>query len=150
MSFRTCYKYILTALSSVLIFTAVKAQEINKKDLINKNWRILAMKCPEALANSSDPDQYVHYWGTLQLTPSQGEATNYGTYVKVTRDASDNPVEKGTYSLVTDENGGTQLILKPRKGDEVTYHIDFLSENYLTLVNLSENAKCKVSYAIAP
>jgi hypothetical protein len=146
-------RLLLTALVFILVLPAGIAQTIgNRADLVNKTWRIMAMKCPDALSNAGDPDQYVHYYGTLTLTPAAGNAqsVNYGTYVRVNRDASDNPVEKGTYSLVTDEMNGTKLVLKPKKGNEMTYRVETVLPNHLTLINLGEDVKCKFTYAIVP
>lgn len=144
-------KFLFTALVFIMILPTGNAQTIgNRNDILNKTWRIMAMRCPDAFTNSNDPDQYVHYYGTLTLTPTNVQTANYGTYVRITRDQSDNPVEKGTYSLITDETSGTRLVLKPKRGDEVTYRVELVYANHLTLINLGEDAKCKVTYAIAP
>lgn len=143
--------FLLTAIVFIMLTPTSKAQTIgNKNDLLNKTWRIMAMKCPEELSNANDPDQYVHYYGTLRLTPTNVQTANYGTYVRITRDRSDNPVEKGTYSLITDEFGGTRLILKSKGNEDVTYRVELVYPNHLTLVNMGDNAKCKFTYAIAP
>lgn len=121
----------------------------NRADLVNKTWRIVGMKCPASM-NTDDSDQFVHYYGSLTLTPDNYNSINYGTFVQINRDMSDNPIQKGTYSLVTDEMNGTRLVLKPKRGNEVTYRVELVYANHLTLINLGDDAKCKVSYAIAP
>jgi|SRR6185437_7086357 len=121
----------------------------NRTDLVNKTWRIVGMKCPDQTA-TADNDDYVHYYGTLHLTPEIYSDINHGKYMKVYRDQRDNPKEEGTYSIITDDQNETKLILKPRKGNKVEYRVALVYPNHLTLVQLDEAEKCRVSYAIAP
>jgi hypothetical protein len=142
-------------LIAVFLFAAAPAlfaQTIgNRADIINKKWRILAMKCNDAMSTGNDEDQFVHYYATLTLTPSNYQNINYGTFIKVHHDASDNPIERGNYSLVSDDMNGTRLILQSRRGETTTtYRVEMVYPHHLTLINLSDDEKCKVSYAIAP
>lgn len=144
-----------TLLIAVFILAAAPAlfaQTIgNRADIVNRKWRIIAMKCPDAMNTDGNEDQFIHYYGTLTLTPSNYQNINYGTFIKVHNDASDNPIERGNYSLVSDDMNGTRLILKSRKGETTTtYRVELVYPNHLTLINLGDDEKCKVTYAIAP
>ncbi|MBS1690095.1 MAG: hypothetical protein JSS96_15300 [Bacteroidetes bacterium] len=143
---------LLIAVFMLAAAPALFAQTIgNRADIVNKKWRIIAMKCPDAMNTDANQDQFVHYYGTLTLTPSNYQNINYGTFVKVHHDASDNPIERGNYSLVADDMNGTRLILKSRKGETTTtYRVELVYPNHLTLINLGDDEKCKVTYAIAP
>ncbi len=130
----------------------MKAQSMGTRaDMVNKTWRIVAIKCPDEYRNTSEEDQFVKYYQSLKLTPSPGYGgNNYGTYVRIHRDVRDNPRESGTYQFNAAQDGATLLTLKPRKGNATEYRIEFLHPNYLTLVNTSQSEKCKISYAVAP
>ncbi|MBA3828705.1 MAG: hypothetical protein H0X33_07195 [Taibaiella sp.] len=140
---------LLTTLMILLSVPAIKAQTNgNRHDLVNKKWRIVAMRCPTEM-NTNDEDQFVHHYGSLSLKPANASNINYGTYIRVNRDQSDNPVQHGTYALMTDDMNGTRLVLTPHNGDAIAYRVELVYENHLTLINLGD-ARCKVIYAIAP
>ena len=145
-------KYLIAASLCLLAIPALKAQTMgNKALLVNKTWRIVAMKCPEALNNAANPDEFVHYYYTLSLKPSNAQNMNYGDYVKISRDVSDNPVERGTYAVTSDEVNGVRIIFKPNNSKTTKeYRVETILANYLTLINLTDNDKCKIAYAICP
>ncbi len=142
------YKHLLIIL---LLAMPVVMHAQGRADIVNRTWRIVAMKCPDQYGNVNEEDQFVKYYSSLRLTPSGSYAgNNYGTYVRVNRDARDNPRETGNYQFNVAQDGTTLLTLRPRKGKPVEYRIEFSHPNYLTLVNTAQNEKCKVSYAVAP
>ena len=121
---------------------------INRHELLDKTWYFVAMKCPDKIGSES---HYIHYFSTLKLTVSNGNNINYGTYEKTYRDVRDNPNEKGSYSLTTDETGNVVLTLKKRKtGTTSKYMIPMVETNHLTLIRTDEGDKCNITYAIAP
>lgn len=130
----------------------VSAQSMGSRaDIVNKTWRIMAIKCPDQYRNADEEDQYIKYYQSLRLTPAQSYGgNNYGTYVRIHHDSRDNPRETGTYQFNAAQDGSTILTLTPRKGNPIEYRIEFAHPNYLTLINMSQAEKCKISYAIAP
>lgn len=123
-------------------------QPINRYELLDKTWYFVAMKCPDKVGAES---HYIHYISTLQLTASNNNNINYGTYVKFNRDMSDNPNEKGTYSLNTDEVGNLVLTLRmSRSGAKATYMVPMVETNHLTLIRTDGGDKCNITYAVAP
>jgi hypothetical protein len=145
-----CTSFLVVLLLALPVI--MKAQPMGTRaDMVNKTWRIMAIKCPEQYTTANEDDQFIKYYQSLKLTPSPGYGgNNYGTYVRIHRDARDNPREAGTYQFNAAQDGATLLTLKPRKGQQVEYRIAFSNPNYLTLVNTNQNEKCKVSYAVAP
>ncbi len=116
--------------------------------MLDKTWNFVGIKCPDKIGSET---HRIHYLATLKLTVSNGNNINYGTYVKVNRDMSDNPRETGTYSMTSDENGNVVLTLKKNKtGTTAKYIISMVETNHLTLIRTDEGDKCNVSYAIAP
>lgn len=121
---------------------------INRYEMLDKTWCFVAMKCPDKIGSET---HQIHYFATLRLTVTNGNNINYGTYVRVNRDMSDNPKETGTYSMTSDENGNVILTLKKHKtGTKATYLISMVETNHLTLIRTDEGDKCNISYAIAP
>lgn len=121
---------------------------INRYEMLDKTWNFVAMKCPDKIGSET---HQIHYFATLKLTVSNGNNINYGTYVRVNRDMSDNPREHGTYSMTSDENGNVMLTLKRSKnGATSKYIISMVETNHLTLIRTDEGDKCNISYAIAP
>ena len=145
-------KYVIFAFLFLLALPAIKAQTMGDKAwLVNKTWRFVAMKCPGALNNANNPDEFVKYYYTLSLKPSNAQNINYGEYVKVRRDVSDNPVERGMYAITSDEVNGVRIIFKPNKSKlTMEYRVETVLANYLTLINLTDNDKCKIGYAVCP
>jgi hypothetical protein len=128
--------------------SALFAQSINRADLLDKIWYIVAMKCTDN-PNVAE-DQYIQYYGTIKLWASNANLINYGKYEKVYRDKRDNPIEFGTYSLTTDETNSLILTLKKhRTGESVQYKVAMVEANHLTLIRLDEGDKCKITYAIS-
>ena len=126
------------------------AQSINRSDLLDKTWYFVAMKCPDKVSNTND-GHYIHYFSTLKMVASNGNNINYGTYEKTYMDVRDNPHEKGTYSITTDEVGNVVLTLKKAKtGTTAKYTVPMVEANHLTLIRADEGDKCNISYAIAP
>lgn len=126
------------------------AQSINRADLLDKTWYFVAMKCPEKVSANND-GHYIHYTSTLKLTATNGNNINYGTYEKIYTDSRDNPREKGTYSMTTDEVGNIILTLKKSKtGTTAKYVVPMVETNHLTLIRVDDGEKCNTSYAIAP
>jgi len=145
-------KYLIAASLCLLATPALKAQTMGDKAmLVNKTWRFVAMKCPQAMNNAANPDEFVHYYYTLTLKPANSQNMNYGEYVKLNRDLSDNPVERGTYSITSDDVNGVRIVFKPNKSKTTKeYRVETVLANYLTLINLSDNDKCKIAYAVCP
>jgi hypothetical protein len=123
-------------------------QPIMRHELLEKTWYFVAMKCPDKIGAET---HQIRYFMTLQLTVTNANNINYGTYVKVTRDQSDNPRETGTYSLTSDEVGNVVLTLKKKKSNTTaTYVVPLVEANHLTLIRTDGEDKCNISYAIAP
>lgn len=121
---------------------------INRYELLDKTWHFVGMKCPDKIG---DETYHIKHFATLKLSVSNINNINYGTYVWVNRDASDNPKETGTYSLTTDENGNVVLTLKRKKtGATAKYIVPMVESSHLTLIRTDEGDKCNVSYAVAP
>jgi hypothetical protein len=121
---------------------------INRYELLDKTWYFVAMKCPDKIGSET---HQIHYFATLRLAYSNPNNINYGTYVKFNRDMSDNPQEKGTYSLTSDETGNVVLTLRRSKsGATAKYIVPMVESNHLTLIRTDEGDKCNISYAIAP
>lgn len=121
---------------------------INRYELLDKTWYFVAMKCPDKIGSQT---HHIHYFMTLKLTVTNANNINYGTYEKYNRDMSDNPMEKGTYSLTNDEVGNVILTLKRTKtGTSSRYIVPMVEANHLTLIRTDEGDKCNISYAIAP
>ncbi len=135
----------------LLVFPAgLFAQNINRTDLLDKTWYFVAMKCPDKVAANND-GHYIHFFSTLKMVPSNYNNINYGTYEKTYVDVRDNPNEKGTYSITTDEVGNVVLTLKKaRTGATAKYTVPMVEANHLTLIRVDEGDKCNISYAIAP
>ena len=140
-----------------LLFVSVGAfaqynhsQTINRKELLDKTWHFVAMKCPEKVSSDND-GHYIHYLSTLKMVASNVNNMNYGTYEKTYMDVRDNPNERGTYSITTDEVGNVVLTLKKaRTGTTAKYIVPMVEVNHLTLIRTDEGDKCNISYAIAP
>ncbi len=129
-------------------FPPSSTSPINKYELFDKNWCFVGMKCPDKIGSES---QFINWFSTLQLTVSNSNNVNYGTYVRTYRDMRDNPRETGTYSLTNDEVGNVILTLrKAKKGNIAKYLVSMVEANHLTLIRLDETEKCNVTYAIAP
>ncbi|NDC40843.1 MAG: hypothetical protein EBZ77_04705 [Chitinophagia bacterium] len=123
---------------------------INRKELLDKTWNFVAMKCPDKVSANSD-GIYVHYLSSLKMNASNMNNINYGTYEKIYMDARDNRLEKGTYSITTDEVGNVVLTLKKaRTGTTAKYIVPFVEANHLTLIRIDDVDKCNISYAVAP
>jgi len=123
-------------------------QPINRYELLDKTWYFVAMKCPDKIGSET---HQIRYFMTLQLTVSNANNINYGTYVKYNRDMSDNPRETGTYSLTSDEVGNVVLTLKKHKTNTTAkYIVPMVETNHLTLIRTDGEDKCNISYAIAP
>ncbi len=123
-------------------------EPINRYDLLDKTWYFVATKCPDKIGAES---HYIHYFATLELSASNANNINYGTYKKFNRDMSDNPNETGKYSLTTDDVGNLVLTLKKNKsGATSKYIVPMVEANHLTLIRTDEGDKCNISYAIAP
>lgn len=121
---------------------------INRYELLEKTWHFIAMKCPDKIGAES---QYIHYFSSLTLTVSNANNINYGTYEKSYKDVRDNPDEKGTYSLTSDDVGNVVLTLKKnRTGTVMRYMVPMVSTNHLTLIRTDEGDKCNITYAVAP
>ena len=121
---------------------------INRYELLDKTWNFIAIKCPDKIGSET---HQIHYFATLRLTVSNINNINYGTYVKYSRDMSDNPKETGTYSLTSDEVGNVVLTLKKHKtGTTAKYIVSMVETNHLTLIRTDEGDKCNISYAVAP
>lgn len=120
---------------------------INRYELLDKVWYFVASKCPDKVGTES---HYIHYISTLQLTASNSNNINYGTYTRYNRDMSDNPNERGTYALNTDEVGNLVLTLRNRMGDKSVYMVPMVETNHLTLIRTDGGDKCNISYAVAP
>jgi len=126
------------------------AQSINRTDLLDKTWYFVAVKCSDKVATGSE-SQFIHFYSSLKLTASNSNNINYGTYVKIHKDMRDNPIEKGTYTMTTDEVGNVVLTLKRGKsGVTAKYNVPMVEANHLTLIRIDEGDKCNVSYAVAP
>jgi hypothetical protein len=124
------------------------SEPINRYELLDKTWYIVATKCPDKIGAES---HYIHDYGTLELSASNVNNINYGTYVRYNRDLSDNPVEKGKYSLTTDDVGNLVLTLKKNKSDETSkYMVPMVETNHLTLIRTDGGDKCNIFYLIAP
>lgn len=121
---------------------------INRSELLDKTWYFVGMKCPDKIGSEA---HYIHYYSTLKLAVSNSNNINYGHYERTYRDVRDNPNEKGTYSLTTDESGNVILTLKKSKtGTTSRYMVPMVETNHLTLIRTDEGDKCNITYAIAP
>ena len=132
---------------------ALFAQSGNTAMLMNKTWRIIAMKCPSGVTTAdNNDDQYVHYYGSLNLQPETATNTSHGNYVFIHRDQRDNPREWGSYTIVYDDGMGPRLMLMPKNKSykPATYRLDPVNDHYLTIMSMNDADKCKVSYAVAP
>ena len=144
--FRKVLIFCLLALPSIVFAQSVNN---NRQDLVDKNWYFVAMKCPDELNNGTD-GQFIHYYSSLKLSPTNGTNINYGTYLRHYNDMRDNPQEMGTYSITTDEVGNLLLTLKKTKSNtSVQYIVPMVETNHMTLIRNDENEKCKVIYAIS-
>lgn len=131
-----------------LPFPPSNTEPINKLELFDKTWYFVGMKCPDKIG---DEAHYIHWFSTLNLTVSNANNVNFGTYVKVYRDLRDNPKETGTYTLTTDEVGNVILTLKAeRSGETAHYLVPMVETHHLTLIRTDSEEKCNVNYAIAP
>ncbi len=126
------------------------AQNINRSELLDKTWYFVAMKCPDKVSNTSD-GHFIHFYSTLKMAASNPNNLNYGTYERTYTDVRDNPNEKGTYSITTDEVGNVILTLKKAKtGTTAKYIVPFVEANHITLLRTDDGDKCNVSYGVAP
>ncbi len=140
---------LLVCLFAIPLSVNAQSSNINRADLLDKKWYFIAMKCPDNLNNGTD-GEFIHYYSSLQITASNGNNVNYGTYVRVYKDMRDNPRETGTYSITTDEVGNLLLTLKRAKTNVIVqYLVPMVETNHLTLIRTDESEKCKVIYAIA-
>ena len=140
---------LLVCLFAMPFSVNAQSSNINRADLLDKKWYFIAMKCPDNLNNGTD-GEFIHYYSSLQLTASNGNNVNYGTYVRVYKDMRDNPRETGTYSITTDEVGNLLLTLKRAKTNVIVqYLVPMVETNHLTLIRTDESEKCKVIYAIS-
>lgn len=130
--------------------TGVFAQTtIDRKELLDKNWYFVAMKCQDKVSAGND-GHYIHYFCSLKLVAANSNNLNYGTYERVYRDVRDNPNEKGTYSITTDEVGNVVLTLKKSKtGTTSRYNVPMVETNHLTLIRVDDGDKCNTSYAVS-
>jgi hypothetical protein len=129
-------------------FPPSNTDPINRYDLFDKTWYFVGMKCPDKIGSEA---HYIHWFSTLQLTVSNSNNVNFGTYVKTHRDMRDNPSETGTYTLSSDEVGNVILTLKKsKKGTIARYLIPMVETHHLTLIRIDDTEKCNVTYAIAP
>ena len=121
---------------------------VNRYQLLDKTWDFVAMKCPDNIGAQS---QYIHHFLTLKLTATNNNNINYGTYVEVHLDMSDNPKETGKYSLTLDDVGNLVLTLTARKtGNTAKYIVPMVETNHLTLIRTDGGDKCNITYAICP
>lgn len=144
------YRHLLIILLLALPVLTFAQKHTDRSKIVNKTWHIIAMKCPEQYVDSNNADQYIHYYSTIKLAPVVYNNVDYGTYTRIYRDSRDNPREFGKYSLVTDVDGSTRMILKSGSGTTTEYRVEVVSDHYLTLYNLGDVDKCRVSYAVAP
>ena len=129
-------------------FPPSNTDPINRYELFDKTWYFVGMKCPDKLESEA---QYIRWFSTLNLTVSNSNNVNYGTYVKTFRDMRDNPRETGTYTLTSDEVGNVILTLKKaKKGTTARYIIPMVETHHLTLMRTDDEEKCNITYAIAP
>ncbi len=129
-------------------FPPSNTNPINRLELFDKTWYFVAMKCPDKIGSE---EHYIHWFSTLQLTVSNSNNVNYGTYEKTYRDMRDNPRETGTYTLTNDEVGNVILTLKKsKKGTTAKYLVPMVETHHLTLIRTDDNEKCNVTYAVAP
>ncbi len=129
-------------------FPPSNTDPINRYELFDKEWCFVGMKCPDKLESEA---HYIKWFATLQLTVSNANNLNFGTYVKTYRDMRDNPREKGTYTLTSDEVGNVVLTLKKDKvGTTAKYMIPMVETHHLTLMRIDNEEKCNITYAIAP
>jgi hypothetical protein len=123
-------------------------EPVNRTELLDKTWHFVGMKCPDKIGAEAE---YIHYFSSLKLTASNVNNINYGTYVKVYRDMRDNALERGQYTLTTDEVGNLVLTLKKNKtGTTAKYMVPMVETSHLTLIRTDEAEKCNITYAIAP
>lgn len=121
---------------------------INRAELMDKTWYFVGMKCPDKIGLESEN---IHWFASLKLTFSNINNINYGTYEKTYRDMRDNPHERGSYTLTTDEVGNVILTLKKKRtGEEAKYIVPMVETNHLTMIRIDEGEKCNFTYAIAP
>lgn len=121
---------------------------INRHELFDKTWYFVGMKCPDKIGSEA---HYIHWFSTLELTVTNSNNINYGTYVKTFRDMRDNPRETGTFTINADDVGNVILTLqKSKKGTIARYIIPMVEAHHLTLIRTDDNEKCNVTYAIAP
>lgn len=134
--------------------SAQNSSNINRKDLLDKTWYFLAQKCPPAdkdNAGGNGESQVIRYSSNLKMTASNVNNINHGNYVRMYKDNRDNPRERGTYAITTDDAGNVLLVLKKAKTDEVTsYQVAMVETNHMTLVRTDGKESCNVFYAIAP
>jgi len=129
-------------------FPPSNSEPIKRLELFDKTWYFVGMKCPDKIG---DETQYINWFSTLQLTVSNSNNVNYGTYVRTYRDMRDNPRETGTYTITNDEVGNVVLTLKKsRQGTTAKYLIPMVETHHLTLIRTDEVEKCNITYAIAP
>lgn len=129
-------------------FPPSNTHPINRHDLFDKTWYFVGMKCPDKIGSEA---HYINWFSTLQLTVSNSNNVNFGTYVKTYRDMRDNPKETGTYTLTSDEVGNVILTLKKsKKGTIAKYIIPMVETHHLTLIRTDDEEKCNITYAIAP
>ena len=129
-------------------FPPSNTDPINRYELFDKTWYFVGMKCPDKLESEA---HYIHWFSTLQLTVSNSNNVNYGTYVKTYRDMRDNPRETGTYTITSDDAGNVVLTLKKaKKGTTARYIIPMVETHHLTLIRTDDVEKCNMTYAIAP
>jgi hypothetical protein len=126
------------------------AAAINRRELLDKTWHIVAMKCPEKV-NSNNDGHYIHYMSSLKMVASNVNNINYGTYQKTYMDVRDNPNEKGTYAINTDDVGNVVLTLKKsRTGTTAKYIVSMVETNHVTFIRTDDGDKCNISYGVAP
>jgi len=144
-------KVLLFCILALPIYvSAQNSLTINRKELLDKTWYFVAMKCPDNTAKGG-PNHYIKYSYNLMMSASNVNNVNYGTYTKMYHDVRDNPKETGTYSITTDEAGNVLLTLKKSKSDEsVTYEVPMVESNHLTLIRADGKETCNIFYAVAP
>lgn len=138
----------LAAMAQKPPFPPSSTEPINRHQLFDKTWYFVGMKCPDKIGSEA---HYIHWFSTLELTVSNSNNINYGTYVKTFRDLRDNPREAGTYTINSDDVGNVILTLKKgKKGTIARYIIPMVEEHHLTLIRTDADEKCNITYAIAP
>lgn len=142
--------FLLCLLALPVFASAQNDHTINRSELLDKTWYFVAMKCPDKVDNGTE-GHYIRYTYNIMMKASNVNNINYGTYVKNYHDQRDNPTERGTYSMTTDDVGNLVLTIKKSKSGETSvYTVPMVEANHLTLIRADGKEKCNIFYAVAP